>query len=99
MDEQIRIMDEVFYVAIKKDDEWIPNILEIGSLCCRFIEEPMIHYDLHVSTPWLAYKFMEELKEKNPGNEYKIFKSVGRKFDSSTEFDLEPLLKWWNDSK
>jgi len=92
-------MDEVFYVAIKKDDEWILNLLEIGALRCRFLEEPMKHYDFHVQTPWLAYKFMEELKEKNPGNEYKIFKSVNRKFDSSTEFDLEPLLEWWNDKK
>ena len=90
-------MDEVFYVAIKKDDEWILNLLEIGALRSRFMKEPMTHYDFHVQTPWLAYKFMEELKEKNPGNEYKIFKSVNRKFDSTKEFNLEPLLEWWND--
>ena len=42
---------------------------------------------------------MEELKEKNPDNEYKIFKSLDMKFDSSIEFDLEPFLEWWNVKK
>ena len=91
-------MEEVYYIAIKKDGEWIVNMLELGILSCRYTE-PMLYYNVHVPTPYLAYKFMEELKEKNPNNEYKIFKSVDMKFDNSIEFDLEPFIEWWNIKK
>ena len=35
-------MEEVYYVAIKKDGEWILNMLEIGILTCKYTE-PMLH--------------------------------------------------------
>jgi hypothetical protein len=91
-------MSEVFYVAVKKDGEWIPNILELGILKGDHIPAE-IFYALHVNKPWLAYKLMTDLKEENPDSEYKIFKSVNQKFDSTKEFDLEPLLEWYNDKK